>query len=94
MTRVRGRSFSQAVDEELVTLDKQFEFIITEFKHNVQDVDSIIHVLRARLAAEDTYITALQKVKKTTSIYDDKASTRESQLTLQQAIKIYEASCH
>ncbi|CEI88659.1 hypothetical protein RMCBS344292_03040 [Rhizopus microsporus] len=96
MTRARGRSVSQQpADDELTAIDKQFEFINTEFKYNVHDLDAMITLLRARLSAEEMYISALLKAKKATSIYEsDKAPSYEFQFTFYQAVKAYESSIY
>ncbi|KAL9556244.1 hypothetical protein MBANPS3_001969 [Mucor bainieri] len=97
MTRGRGRSISQLpppTDDVLLSIEKHFDFVNTTFKYSISDLDYIIGMLRARLLAEESYLNSLYKVKRLASSNDGIRPSlhHESQLTFQNAVKLYEGS--
>lgn len=78
-----------------IQLSTYFEQGIKKKGYHYYSLQLILYLSFLRLAAEDVYITALTKVKKATSIYEsDKMPARDSQLTFQQALRVYEASMY
>ncbi|GAN09377.1 rhoGAP-domain-containing protein [Mucor ambiguus] len=97
MTRGRGRSISQlppSADDVLLSIEKHFDFVNTTFKYSISDLDYIILMLKARLLAEESYLNSLYKVKRLASSNDGIRPLlhHESQLTFQNAVKLYEGS--
>ncbi|KAG1122226.1 hypothetical protein G6F42_011678 [Rhizopus arrhizus] len=97
IARGRGRSISQLpppTDDVLLSIEKHFDFVNTTFKYSISDLDYIIQMLKARLVAEESYLNSLYKVKRLASSNDGIRPSlyHESQLTFQNAVKLYEGS--
>ncbi|KAF7725431.1 hypothetical protein EC973_009605 [Apophysomyces ossiformis] len=64
MHRNRGRSLSQLQDEEVASIEAHFDYVKRVLKWSISDLDRFINLLKARIAAEETYILSLQKITK------------------------------
>ncbi|KAI7903848.1 uncharacterized protein BX663DRAFT_505448 [Cokeromyces recurvatus] len=95
MNRGRGRSPSQLPnqnDDEILSIEKQYEFINMSFKYGINDLENIIQMFHARLLAEESYLNSLQKVKKLASFNDADRHHEAPQSSFQTAVKFYEAT--
>ncbi|ORY95547.1 hypothetical protein BCR43DRAFT_459372 [Syncephalastrum racemosum] len=65
MHRPRGRSISQREEEQpLPNIDAHLDFINKLLKWSIQDFDRFISLLKARIAAEESYIQSLEKLNR------------------------------
>ncbi|KAI7869655.1 hypothetical protein BDF14DRAFT_1879828 [Spinellus fusiger] len=60
----RGRSLSQVHEEELMSIESHADYVKKVLKWSITDLDRFHGLLKARVAAEEVYITALQKISK------------------------------
>ncbi|KAI8348864.1 hypothetical protein BD560DRAFT_237793 [Blakeslea trispora] len=79
-------------DEELSSIDRHFEFINSGFKNSVAEIDGIIKMLQARLAAEEAYMRELYKVKKLAVTETERPAYAEPQNLFQATIRVYEGT--
>ncbi|OBZ87466.1 hypothetical protein A0J61_04485 [Choanephora cucurbitarum] len=80
------------IDEELASIDRHFEFVNSGFKNSISEIDSIIQMLRARLAAEEAYMRELFKVKKLAVTETERPAYAEPQNLYQATIRVYEGT--
>ncbi|KAI7893536.1 uncharacterized protein EV154DRAFT_479288 [Mucor mucedo] len=95
MNRARGRSLSQQPsDDELLSIERQSEFINMTFKYTINDLENVIAMLRARFTAEEAYLTSLYKVRKMAYANDGERTNlnHDARATFQTAVKVYEAT--
>ncbi|ORX59614.1 RhoGAP-domain-containing protein [Hesseltinella vesiculosa] len=67
MNRNRGRSVSQVQDDVVANIDAHLDFVKRFLRWSIEDLDRLVSILNARIAAEEAYVQSLSKIHKTVS---------------------------
>ncbi|KAI8074342.1 uncharacterized protein B0P05DRAFT_512943 [Gilbertella persicaria] len=72
------KSLNTGQDDEIASIDAQLDYVNKVLKWSILDLEKFIHTLKTRITAEETYVSALVKMTKSSSANNSSASNVEN----------------